>query len=224
MDKSLQTAAEIREQLSDRSHSDSTELHFEEVLNVALALPQTQRELLVGRLRKKRKPENHHRPIRLSRLNIFLGDFREARDFAVYIVSRGLYRFKDPQSKKRLLHRAFNVALIVSYSRAFRGSKDRQDAAKVSISEPEVNTVLDADEQRLHKRIVETRDQAFAHSDSIAHELEGMDYSGRTVMFYNTAREPLSREETKTLSRMIRKWIQHLEKLREDVRENFNQE
>lgn len=38
MDKSLQRAAEIRQRLSDREHSDSTELRFEEVLSAALTL------------------------------------------------------------------------------------------------------------------------------------------------------------------------------------------
>lgn len=38
MDKSLRTAAEIRRQLSDRDHSDSTEASFEEILTAALSL------------------------------------------------------------------------------------------------------------------------------------------------------------------------------------------
>ena len=74
-----------------------------------------------------------------------------------------------------------------------------------------VTVVLDAHEFALHERILTKRDQAFAHSDSIAHEFQGGDYSGRTIMLYKLAREPLTKEETETLKRMIRKWIKHIE-------------
>jgi putative addiction module component (TIGR02574 family) len=50
MDKSLQTAAEIRKQLRDRSHSDSTQLHFEEILSAALSLPPGERAMLADHL------------------------------------------------------------------------------------------------------------------------------------------------------------------------------
>lgn len=50
MDKSLQTAAEIRQRLSDRSHSDSTEPHFEEVLRAALTLSPGERAMLADHL------------------------------------------------------------------------------------------------------------------------------------------------------------------------------
>jgi len=50
MDESLPTAAEIREQLSDRNHSDSTALHFEEILSAALSLSPTERAMLADHL------------------------------------------------------------------------------------------------------------------------------------------------------------------------------
>lgn len=34
-------------------------------------------------------------------------------------------------------------------------------------------------------------------------------------MFYKPARDPLAKKETSTLQRMIKKWIEHIEKLRE---------
>ena len=49
-DKSLRTAAEIREQLSDRSHSDSTEPLFEEILSAALSLSPGERAMLADHL------------------------------------------------------------------------------------------------------------------------------------------------------------------------------
>lgn len=50
MDKSLQTAAEIRKQLSDRRHSVSTEPNFEEILSAALTLSLGERALLADHL------------------------------------------------------------------------------------------------------------------------------------------------------------------------------
>lgn len=50
MDESLKRAAEIREQLSDRAHSDSTKLHFQEVLRDALSLSPGERAMLADHL------------------------------------------------------------------------------------------------------------------------------------------------------------------------------
>jgi hypothetical protein len=188
---------------------------FEEILRTALALPEEQRAILAGRLRRAKRPENQDRPIRLSRLNIFLADFHEARRFADYILTRDLHKFDDPQSKKRLVHLAFNTSLIVTYCRPFHRSNDQKGAPKVSLTKGHLATVLDSCENDFHSRIIAKRDQAFAHSDSIAAEIEGWDYSGKIVMFYNFARDPLTKEETQTLRGMTKKWIEHLEKLRE---------
>src|SRR5882724_10439765 len=137
---------------------------FEEILSAAIALPEEQRATLIGLLRQKKKPENHDRPIRLSRLNIFLSDFHEARNFADYILSRNLHKFNDPQSKKRLVHLAFNTSLVVSYCRPFHGSNDQKGVQKVSLGRTQIATVLDANEDDFHRRIIAKRDQAFAHS------------------------------------------------------------
>ena len=153
--------------------------------------------------------------IRRSRLNIFLSDFREARRFANYIVNRDLDKSKDAQSKTHLIHLAFNTSLIVSYSRPFHKSNDRNGEPGVSLDKTHMSTVLDGHEQILHSDIIRKRDEAFAHSDSVSHEFEGGDYSGRRAMFYKPARAPLTKEETQALKRMIKKWIEYLEKLRE---------
>ena len=78
-------------------------------------------------------------------------------------------------------------------------------------------TVLDANEEDFHRRIIAKRDQAFAHSDSIASEIEEWDYSGKIVMFYKMARDPLTKDETQALRCMTKKWIEHLEKLRSET-------
>jgi putative addiction module component (TIGR02574 family) len=50
MDESLRTAAKIRQQLSDRSHSDSTEAYFEGILSAALSLSPGERAMLADHL------------------------------------------------------------------------------------------------------------------------------------------------------------------------------
>ena len=50
MDKNLRTAAEIRERLNDRNHSDSTETLFEETLSDALSLSPGERAMLADHL------------------------------------------------------------------------------------------------------------------------------------------------------------------------------
>jgi putative addiction module component (TIGR02574 family) len=50
MEESLRTAAEIRHQLSDRRHSDSTEANFEEILRAALSLSPGERAMLADHL------------------------------------------------------------------------------------------------------------------------------------------------------------------------------
>lgn len=50
MDTSLRTAAENRQQLSDRRHSDRTEPHFEEILRTALLLSPNERAMLADHM------------------------------------------------------------------------------------------------------------------------------------------------------------------------------
>jgi hypothetical protein len=87
----------------------------------------------------------------------------------------------------------------------------------VKLGKTEVTAVLDADESDLHNRILAKRDRAFAHSDSMTHEFQGRDYSGRHIMFYKSARAPLTKEETQTLRRMISKWVKQVQKMREEA-------
>jgi hypothetical protein len=162
---------------------------------------------------------SNDKEFRRSRLNIFLGDFYEARRFANYIVNRNLHKSNDRESMTGLKHLAFNTSLIVSYCRPFHGSNDQDGKPRVKLGKTDVAAVLDARESDLHNSIFDKRDRAFAHSDSIAHEIQGWDYSGRAVMLYKFGREPLTKQETQTLRRMIRKWIKHLEELRENSRQ-----
>jgi hypothetical protein len=157
--------------------------------------------------------------IRLSRLNIFLFEFRQARKFADYILNKKLHDVKGPQAKARLVHLAFNTSLIVSYSRPFHMSNEGERLPRVSLRQ-QVASVLDDAESLLHARVIDKRDQAVAHSDAMAHEFEGLDYDGTTVLFYKSAFDPLTKDETRMLRGMVRKWISHLDELRSTAKQS----
>jgi len=157
---------------------------------------------------------------RLSRLNIFLFSFNQARRFSGYILRRKLHSIKNPHAKAKLVHSAFNTSLIVSYSRPFRKSNEPA-GLRVSLREAVQAVLSDADEIALHHKVIDKRDRVLAHSDSSAHEIEGWNYDGPTVQIYKAAFEPLTSDETRLLSTMIKKWIEYVEKLRSESKLAF---
>jgi hypothetical protein len=155
---------------------------------------------------------------RLSRLNIFWVDFTQAQRFARYILRRKLHGVKNPQAVAKLIHLAFNTSLVVAYSRPFLDSNDGS-TKKVSLRSA-VSAILNTPEQILHDKIVKKmRNQAFAHSDAASHEIEGFNYDGSTVQIYKAAFEPLTTDETRLLSTMIKKWMKYVEQLRSESKE-----
>jgi hypothetical protein len=118
------------------------------------------------------------REVRLSRLNMFLFDFQQARRFAHYILGRKWPRVMDPHSGLGLVREAFNTSLIISYCRPFHGSKDRAGLWEARLNLDLI--ALNAAERALHQKVDEKRDQAYAHSDAIEHEIEGWDYGARS--------------------------------------------
>jgi hypothetical protein len=145
---------------------------------------------------------------RLSRLNIFLFDFRMALRFAQYILKRKWPATMNDQSRSRLIYQAFTTSLIVSYSRPFHKSNEGVGLRPARLR-PDVG-ILDDAERGFHKMILDKRDQAYAHSDASAHELKGFDYSASTFSFYKLAFEPLTKAETLMLTKIIRKWISYV--------------
>ena len=157
---------------------------------------------------------------RLSRLNIFLIDFRQAQRFAKYILRKKLHQVKDPLAVAKLVHLAFNTSLIVAYSRPFHNSNDGPNV-RVSLR-AEVDGILkSAPEQILHHKVIGLRDTTFGHSDAEAREFKGFNYDGATVQIYRAAFEPLTRGETQLLSTMTGIWINHLEEQRSDLKERI---
>src|SRR6266404_6741087 len=126
--------------------------------------------------------QEEDKPIRLSRLNIFLFDFQQARRFAEYILVKKLHAVKGSQAKAKLVHLAFNTSMIVSYSRPFHKSNEGPGLPKVWLRQF-VGGVLNDAEEKLHTKIINKRDKVFAHSDAEEHEFAGLSYSSSLVKF-----------------------------------------
>ena len=157
--------------------------------------------------------ERQDTQIRRSRLNIFLSDFMQAREFSGYILNRKLHEVRGPQAKAKLVHLAINTSLIISYSRPFHKSNEGAGLPRASLRQ-HVGGLLSVDERALHEKVIYKRDQALAHSDAAAHEFDGLNYNGRGMLFYKSAFDPLTKDETQMLRRMSRKWINYLKELK----------
>jgi len=156
---------------------------------------------------------NHIQPMRLS---IFLIDFRQSHKFATYILEKRLH---DKQSElSKLVHQAFDTSLIVSYSRPFKLSKELLGQGRSSLKHY-VDEVLNEDEAKLHKKVIDKRDTAHGHSDASSHLIEGFNYSGKNIKLMKYAFMPLNRSETEKLKTMIKKWIAHLKKEESKLKE-----
>jgi hypothetical protein len=162
-------------------------------------------------------PQEVSPQLRLSRLNMFLFDFRDAQKFAQYILRRNLHKVKNERAVTKLVHLAFNTSLVVAYSRPFKSNAEIQDGKKVRVrlDATIVHSILSTPQElAFHDKLIKLRDKTFAHSDSSVREIEGFNYDGDTVLFYKAVTEPLTRAETQLLNNMIRKWITNLEQQR----------
>jgi hypothetical protein len=140
------------------------------------------------------------------RLTIFMSDFREALRFADYILQKNLHEKKAEQS--RLVHLAFDLSLVISYARPFGQNRERPGEGRSSL-DAAVIEVLTGDEAKLHARIMDRRDRAYAHSDASMHLIEGFDYDRRSVQLMLSLL-PLGRTEIQMTKGMIKKWLKHL--------------
>jgi hypothetical protein len=146
------------------------------------------------------------RSIPRFRKSLFLGDFKEARRFATFILDKTLHD-KNQTDYVRLLHSAFNTSLIISYCRPFTFNRNRPGEDPSSLK-MHVEGLLTNDEVDLHKVILERRNQVYAHTQASARLFEGMDYD--KSLFFTKSVGPLSKQETRMLKRMIKKWIDYL--------------
>ena len=166
------------------------------------------------------EPDIDKNRIQLPRLNIFLRDFRQSYEFAVYILKKSLHNKKSDQSK--LVHLAFNTSLIISYSRPFGGNKNFEGQTRSSLK-PYVSKILTEDEIKLHDWIIDRRHTEYAHSRASAHLFEGLNYDSKRLAIMKVSFKPLNKSETDKLKAMIEKWIIFLEEEKSKLRRSKTQ-
>jgi hypothetical protein len=141
----------------------------------------------------------------LPRVRVDRIDLIGARKFAVHILAKGW-----SNKKSSLVHDAFNIALIVSYTKPFSIRRDLEGRDEFRPDERLENTdILNEEERTLHDRVKELRNKSFAHSDARSGLLKGFDYSKDTCFF--RAELNLARDEVELLKKMIDKWIKYLD-------------
>jgi hypothetical protein len=141
----------------------------------------------------------------LPRARVDRIDLREARDYAVYLLSENW-----TNRKKKLTLDAFNTALIISYCRPFSTRYDLDEKRESKLDENSAEVLTEEKEIEMHARMKQLRDESYAHSDARSHLFPNMDYT-KDFCFFKVELN-LSRCEVELLKKMILKWIKYLDK------------
>ena len=137
--------------------------------------------------------------VRLDRLDLI-----KARKFAAHIL-------RQRWTKESLTHDAFNIALIVSYTKPFSMRRDLDEQRELPLDKRvKITEILSAKEMGLHDQIKELRNRYYAHSDARSVLFKGMDYS-KGIHFFK-AELNLKRDEVELLKKMIDRWIEYLDR------------
>jgi hypothetical protein len=149
----------------------------------------------------------------LERFYLIVGDLRDARKFADYILTRHLHDKRTPTWQ--LIHQAFNLAMVVSYCRPFMRNLEGpdRDAREIADSPLWFDAWSRFDRQRfaLHKEILRQRNNIFAHSPT-GERFPRPPMKGQLA--FHAVLEPLNREDTRMLRSMIKTWLEYLEPLK----------
>ena len=146
----------------------------------------------------------------LERFYLIVGDLRSARKFANYILTRRLHEKKGDTTQ--LIHRAFNLSMIVSYCRPFmrklEGPDRELDYSPISyLAKP-----LLKERFVLHKEIVEQRNYIHAHSPT--GKRFTVPPTKWRVAFQLDVDVPLNVVDTRMLRSIIKSWLDYLEPLK----------
>jgi hypothetical protein len=149
----------------------------------------------------------------LERFHLIVGDLREARKFADYTLTRHLHDKRTPTWQ--LIHRAFNLAMVVSYCRPFMRNLEGPDRDTREIADSPIwwdaKPLLDKQRFELHKGILRQRNNIFAHSPT------GERFSTpptKGTQAIHPIFEPLNRDDTRMLRSIIKRWLDYLEPLK----------
>lgn len=99
-----------------------------------------------------------------DRLHITQEDLAQASRFGRLILSLDFDIEKEDQDS-RLIRQALDIALIVSYCRPFTLFRNKEGKRESRLPES-LLAVLSAEERRIHKSLLNRRNQEYAHSDS----------------------------------------------------------
>jgi len=147
----------------------------------------------------------------LERYYLIVSDLRIAQRFADYILTNQLHEKKT--DRMRLVHRAFNLSMIVSYCRPFTRNLegDEREFSPSPISYF-AKSVLDKQQFTLHKEILNQRHNVYAHSPT------GKRFPWRLKKGYVALQldvfAPLNLAYTRTLGSTIKSWLDYLEPLK----------
>jgi hypothetical protein len=158
----------------------------------------------------------------LPRLYIDRLDLLQARKFASYILQKELHekrKTQQAQADRQLVHSAFNASLIISYSRPFTSNNNRERRNKSELGERVQEVLMGTNEVDLHKRVLDLRNQAYAHSDAQVHLFEGLDYT-KHLPFMKVV-EILDKPETTLLAVIIKKWLCYVEGKQLNLKESL---
>jgi hypothetical protein len=116
----------------------------------------------------------------ISRVNISVKDMQHCLEFTSAWNA----------SLDEVLQRALITAAVISYTRPFSGNEEHPRATGKPLFSP---NDLTQEEQRLHKRLCDVRDQAIAHSDVSMSSSRPISYPGnRGVVMATKMYDPLT--------------------------------
>ncbi len=150
--------------------------------------------------------------IQLPAIQVFRGDFKLARRFALRIL-HARWHTKTRTDLVELTHHAFNLSLVVTYARPFFNNQHFSGGPS-SLKHCVTTVLLDPSDIALHDKACRLRNTAYAHSDGSSHLVPGWDYNRPVVALMQFPFQPLDESETRRMLKMTKRWLEYLEQER----------
>lgn len=133
-------------------------------------------------------------------------DIQQARAISSYILKEDLHA-NFPQ-KNRILLKALNCAMVISYARPFSGNDQGTDP-KIPDLPGRFIRIFSQEEKEVHEIVLRDRNTVLAHSDSQAWEMEPKIFrrGGNDLLapLHNDVHAPLKKEIVVLFSKMCEK-------------------
>ncbi len=143
----------------------------------------------------------------LERCIISQLDLLQSLAFAKFILEKQLHERATVDEEKKLIHLAFNTALIVSYCRPFHRNKSNQGTARRPSLPSSSLDIFTADERKLHDLIIKSRDKEYAHSDLESYNMLISQFKGIQIPISRDPFIPLNRDSITQLISIIEKLV-----------------